>query len=71
MNNTKDYNPIILDKIDDFVWKPFDEMLSCSFIFNWMDSGISLYEIQSSINLQKEVIPQPCPFIFIPGIGFS
>ena len=53
MNNSKDYNPFILNKIDNFVWKPFDKVLSRSFIFYWVDIGIPCYEIQSSINLQK------------------
>jgi len=69
MNHSKDYNLLILNKIDDFLWEPFDEVLSRSFIFYWVDVGISCYEIQSSITLQNEVIPQPCPLIFIPGIG--
>ncbi len=68
MNNSKDYNPIILDKIDDFVWKPFEEVLSRSFILYRVDIGISCYEIQSGINLQKEVMPKPLSLIFVPGI---
>ena len=70
MNDSKDYNPFILDKIDDFVWEPFDEVFSRSSIFYRVDGGIPCDEIQSGINLQKKVITQPCPLIFIPGVSF-
>jgi len=70
MNYSEDDYLFFLNKINDFVWEPFDEVLSRFFIFYWVDVGISCYEVQSSINLQKEVIPQPCPLIFIPGVGF-
>ena len=39
MDDSKDYNLFILNKIDDFVWEPFDEVFSRSFIFYWVDGG--------------------------------
>lgn len=45
MNYSKDYNLFILNKIDDFVWEPFDEVFSGSFISYWMNVWISCYEI--------------------------
>ena len=37
MDDSKDYNLFTLNKIDDFVWEPFDEVLSRSFIFYGVD----------------------------------
>jgi hypothetical protein len=34
-----------LNKINDFVWKPLDEVLSGFFVFYGVDVGISCYEV--------------------------
>jgi len=70
MNNSKYNDPVILNKINDFVRKSFDEVFSCSFIFQRMEMRISCGEIQSSINLQQKVMPQSGPLIFIPRVSF-
>ena len=70
MNDSQDHNSFIFDKIDNFVREPFDEVLSYPFIFYRVDGGIPCYEIKSSINLQEEVMTQPFPLVFIPGVGF-
>ncbi len=60
MNYSKDDYLFFLNKINDFVWKPFDEVLSRFFIFYWVDVGISCYEVQSS----TEYLPwKRCPTV--------
>ena len=69
MNCSKDYYLLFLNKINDFVWEPFDEVFSRSSIFYRMNVRTSLYKVQSCSDVQKEIMPQPLPLIFIPGIG--
>ena len=56
MNYSNDHYFFFLYKINDFIWKPFDKMLPCSFVFYWMNFRISSDEVDSCINLQKKVI---------------
>ncbi len=70
MDDGKDCNPFILDKINDFVWESFDEVLSYSSILYRVDGGVPCDEIQSGINLQEKIIPQSSSLIFIPGVSF-
>jgi len=51
MNYSKDYYLFSLYKINDFVWKPFDNMFPRPFVFYWMNFRISTYEVDSCINL--------------------
>ena len=45
MNYSEDDYLFFLNKINDFVWEPFDKVLSRFLIFYWVDVGISCYEV--------------------------
>jgi len=66
VKHCKDYYLFFFDKIDDFVWKPFDDVFSGSFVFNRMDFRVSLDEVDPRINLQEKVISQAYPVVLIP-----
>lgn len=56
MNYSKDYYLFFLSKINNFVWKPFNEMFFCSFVFYRTNVWISFYKVYPCLDLQKEVM---------------
>ena len=54
------------NQVYDFVWKPFNKVLSRLFVFNWMNFRVSLDKVDSCVNLQEKVISQAYPAVLIP-----
>ena len=55
MKYRNDYYLFLFNKINNFVREPLNEVFSCSPVFNWMGFRISIDEVDSCINLQKEI----------------
>jgi len=63
----EDYYLFFRNKIDDFVWKSFDDVFSCPLYSTGWISGLSLDKVDSRVNLQETVISQAYPGVLIPG----